>query len=374
MKNYKLYSFILIIMLIVLMLVGCSASPDNSDDASSDINDQIENNYGELVEFRAVDCGLMAQDVYDFPFLGMNIKLTDAILEKMDSKEIFVFTQEDYTADYNISYGVMRFSVTTEEDRNAEPALSVDIYGFESSLEKIGAIGAYEKNVVSQLDELTACDTHEKIGTSTDGAYEYYISTNSNGNKDFAAELKKAEITIGEIHEFDPNLGYSAFSTDRIDNINTVGIFSMEDVYGNTYTQDIFAENDLTLVNLFTTWCSPCVEEIPELEILRREYANKGIKLGIAAVVLDVKTENGIDQGALEKAQVLHVRSKAKFPFLIPDDSNMNGRLTGIEAFPESFFVDKNGNIVSDPYVGANTRDEWAKIVDQEFAKLQGDN
>lgn len=71
-----------------------------------------------------------------------------------------------------------------------------------------------------------------------------------------------------------------------------------------------------------------------------------------------------MDEGALERAQILYERSKAKFPFLIPDENNMNGRLTGIESVPESFFVDKNGNIVSDPYVGANSQKEWKKNVD----------
>lgn len=71
-----------------------------------------------------------------------------------------------------------------------------------------------------------------------------------------------------------------------------------------------------------------------------------------------------MDEGALERAQILYERSKAKIPFLIPDENNMNGRLTGIESVPESFFVDKNGNIVSDPYVGANSQKEWKKNVD----------
>lgn len=70
----------------------------------------------------------------------------------------------------------------------------------------------------------------------------------------------------------------------------------------------------------------------------------------------------------------MHKRSGAGFPFLIPDETEMNGRLTGIASFPETFFVDKDGNIVSEPYFGARSQSEWAKIVDEEFAKLNGDN
>jgi len=360
----------------VSMLAGCS-SQQNASDVNHD-SDPIENSSNSsnsgITEFRPVDCGLPAQNEYEYPFLGLDIKLTETLLEKMTSKEVFVFTREDYTADYDISYGVMRFSATTEEDRNADTGLSADIYGFEEGLEKIGAIGVYEKSVVSQLDELTGCDTHEQFGESVDGAYEYYLSINSKCSNDLVNELKNTTLFVDEMHNFDPNLGYTAFSNDRVDGIDTVGAFSTTDVFGKTYTQDVFADYDLTLVNVFTTWCSPCVEEIPVLEKLRQEYADKGIKLGIVAVVYDIKTASGTDEGALEQAKILYERSKAQFPFLIPDDGNMNDRLTGIESFPESFFVDKDGNIVSEPYIGANTQEDWAKIVEKEFADLQGDN
>lgn len=156
--------------------------------------------------------------------------------------------------------------------------------------------------------------------------------------------------------------------------VETVGEFKTKDVFGKSYTQDVFAEYDLTLVNVFTTWCSPCVEEIPELEKLRQEYEKKGIKLGIVAVVYDASTSKGTDVTAVEQAKVLYERSKAQFPFLIPDDGYMNGRLTGIESVPESFFVDKNGAIVSDPYIGANSRTGWSKIVDKELSELEGGN
>lgn len=153
----------------------------------------------------------------------------------------------------------------------------------------------------------------------------------------------------------------------------SVGTFSTEDVFGTTYTQDLFKNYDLTLVNAFTTWCPPCVKEMPELEKLRQAYTDKGIKLGVVAVVLDVKTPIGIDKSALEQAKLLSERSAAQFPFLIPDDSEMNGRLSGIDSVPESFFVDSDGNIVSAAYIGARTQEEWARIVDAELAKLKGE-
>lgn len=369
MKSKKLYT-----MFAAALAAALTGSVFFASAAETEALTEMEAAESELLEneqlaFRPVDCGVQSEALYDFPFLGMKVKLSDDILKKMDSRDIFVYAQEDYTDSAAVSYAVLRFSVPTKEQQQEE-GMSVDIISWEAMLAKLGAIGVYEKAVTSKLDELTACDTHKKIGESEDGMYEYYLSIDSNADSALAQELEKAEITITERHELDLSMGYSAFSVDRIEGLETVGTFTMEDIFGKEYTQDMFAEYDLTLVNVFATWCSPCVQEMPELEKLRQKYEEEEIRLGVAAIVLDTKTTKGIDEGALERAQLLYERSKAAFPFLIPDDSNLNGRLVGIESVPESFFVDSDGNIVSEPYVGARSLEEWSEIAEQELSAL----
>ena len=73
---------------------------------------------------------------------------------------------------------------------------------------------------------------------------------------------------------------------------------------------------------------------------------------------------------AVKKAQVLQKKTKASYPFLIPDSGMMNGRLNGISAFPETFFVDKNGNIVGETYSGSHSLDEWKEIVEKELENV----
>lgn len=361
MKLRRLIS-LFIAAVLLLTVAGCA------DENASGKSDSLTGVDNEIVAFRPVDCGVPAQDIYEFPFMGLTVTLTDKTLEMMNSKEVFVSQQSDYTESYAISYAFLRFSVTTEEQRETE-VMSIDIISWEDSLERLGAIGVYEKSLADSLDLLTGCDVHEKFGESADGKYVYYISTSSAADADLASEIKASALSVSEMHELNAELGYSAFSTDRLDGVDTVGTFSTEDIFGKKYTEEVFADYDLTLVNVFATWCSPCVEEIPELEKLRSEYEKKGVKLGVVAVVLDAKTVVGLDEGAIERAQTLYERSSANFPFLIPDDGDMNGRLTGIESVPESFFVDKNGVIVSEPYIGANSLKGWRKVVDIEFER-----
>lgn len=314
--------------------------------------------------FRPVDCGLSAQEAYEFPFIGLHIQLPAELLTLMESRDIFVFPLEDYTAAGSIAYAMLRFSAPTPAEKEAE-GFSVDIFAYEEAMAKVGVIGLYRKGMAGQLDALTLCDQHVRVGESADGAYEYYLSTNSSGDADDTALLEAAKLTIVEMHALDLSLGYSAFSADRIDGIATVGTFTARDIFGQEYTQEIFQAYDLTLVNLFATWCGPCVEELPVLEQLRQSCAEKGIRLGVIAVVMDAKTADGVDEYAVAEAQSLAESSGADYPFLIPAETDMNGRLTGISAFPESFFVDSMGNIVSEPSIGANDLTGWTEIVEQ---------
>lgn len=152
--------------------------------------------------------------------------------------------------------------------------------------------------------------------------------------------------------------------------VKTLGEFTTQDVNGKTYTQDIFKDYDLTMVNVFTTWCTPCVQEIPELEKLSQNMKDRGVN--VIGVALDVLDEKGnINEDTLEKAQLLAKETGATYPMLLPDSTYMNGRLIGIEAVPETFFVDKDGNIVGEVYVGSSDLEKWTEAVEKELAALK---
>jgi hypothetical protein len=85
-------------------------------------------------------------------------------------------------------------------------------------------------------------------------------------------------------------------------------------------------------------------------------------------LILQMKRESG--RGGSKKAGILQEKTKAEYPFLMPDTTMMNGRLQGISAFPETFFVDKDGNIVGDTYTGSHTLDEWKEIVEKELKNV----
>lgn len=185
---------------------------------------------------------------------------------------------------------------------------------------------------------------------------------------------KEPSVSSEKTNDSQPASSQSGGTSEKISDEtskNTVGEFSTQDVYGNAYTKDIFKDYDLTLVNVYTTWCTPCVQEMPDLDKLYQQMKDEGVN--VIGVVLDVLNEKGeIVQEDLERAQALVERTGVSYLTLLPDSTYMNGRLIGIEGFPETFFVDKDGNIVGDTYSGSGDFDYWLSVVETELAKVKG--
>lgn len=322
---------------------------------------------------KASEMGMSSEETLDFPFMGLSAELPDELKKQMDSADVVLLTDEDWTDDFdNIKYAHLFWSKLTDEQKEEEVnMLGTGYKDWLASIERIGALGVYSTDVIDDLDTITGCDNHEELGTSSDGKFKYYLSTNSEAEKDLTDEIENIKTTLGEMTPFN---GQSAFEQPQTatSDADNVGTFETTDIDGNTYTEKVFSDYDLTLVNAFTTWCSPCVNEMPELEELYQEMKDQGV--GVVGMVLDSVSEDGTpDDSIVQKAQLLKEKTGVTYPLLIPDKGFLNGRISGLQSFPESFFVDKEGNIVGDPIMGSNTFDGWKEAVEKQLAALKGE-
>ena len=322
--------------------------------------------------FKPSDTTVQAQDSYEYPFLGLNMKLPEELLKQIKAQSIAMITNEGWNDNADaIKYAYISWSEMTEEQKEAEvDKLGTAYDDWCNSLAKIGVIGIYDEDSEKELDKITGCTEHKEIGSSSDGKYKYYLSTNKDADESLKKEVEEIDVTLTDMTPFQQ---LSAFDqpqdTSNTGDSTTVGKFETKGIDGKDYTEKVFSDYDLTLVNIFTTWCSPCVNEIPELEKLYEEMKEKGV--GVVGVVLDTVGDDGKqDDATVKKAGVLQKKTKASYPFLIPDSTMMNGRLNGISAFPETFFVDKEGNIVGETYSGSHSLDEWKEIVEKELANV----
>lgn len=310
------------------------------------------------------DYVLQPQESYSYADMGLSFQLPEELLKKMESKEVVMLPDAELTEDGSkLKYGQVSWSTMTEEQREAEVDKSGDGYAqWKEGLSRIGALGTYHKDLEKKLDELTGCTEHEKIGVSEDGDYIYYLSMNKDADKDLTASLKKIETEITRM---------VSYNEEEMGEGDSVGSFTTEDINGEEYTEAVFQEADLTMVNVFATWCGPCVNEIPYLAELDEKMKDKGVQ--VIGIVMDAVKGTEKDEEGIKKAQILAEKTKAEYPFLLPDSGYMNGRLSYVQAFPETFFVDKNGNIVGETYSGSRSLEEWEEIVNTELEGLKAD-
>ena len=142
---------------------------------------------------------------------------------------------------------------------------------------------------------------------------------------------------------------------------------SFSDIYGKEYS-DIFKDNKLTVVNLFATWCSPCVREIPELQKLSETLEEQNIS--VVGIVTDARYNGQIQEDIIETAKMIAENADASYPFLIPDESDFKGYINSMTVFPETLFIDSDGHII-DSVIGSNSFEEWTAQVERVVSSLE---
>lgn len=142
--------------------------------------------------------------------------------------------------------------------------------------------------------------------------------------------------------------------------------FEGQDIEGNTITSDIFGQSKLTMINVWATYCNPCLSEMPELGELAGEYEDSQFQL--IGIISDVMEEvQGVDaekaEKAREEAKSLIEMTGADYPHLLLNASLYNALLTDVTAVPTTFFIDQEGNVLGQ-VVGARDKDSWKEIID----------
>ena len=330
--------------------------------------------------FKPADYTLPVKDEYVYEYLGLQFSLSEKIKEAMKTKDI-VMLDDQSPLDQDLKYGLLNFSKLTEEQKNAEVGKMGDGYEkWQESLVRIGTIGMFEKNLSEEeIGKITKCDSHTKLGESKDGKYSYYLSVKSDADAEAVEEFKKTEVKVIEMKARPENgfvlaeksdlAGDMVFSEDSGNTVTDLSNIMTKDIHGKEFSSKDFANYDLTMVNVFATWCTACIQEIPDLVEVQKEMQAKGVN--IIGIVTDTVDDTGENREALEKAKLIQEKTKANYSFLMPDKTNFNGRLNGIQALPETFFVDKNGQIVGETYSGSHNKKDWTAIIEKELSALK---
>ena len=204
--------------------------------------------------------------------------------------------------------------------------------------------------------------------------------------KESATEISNIENKLTELEEKYPEImqksmdgdmsmpGGSDTSTPPDDgSMQKFPAFEGKDLDGNTVKSDeLFSGNAVTVVNFWFTTCNPCVGELAELDALNKELAEKGGSLiGVNTFTLDG------DEAAISEAKDVLAKKGATYQNVYFDSDGEAGKFTtNIFAYPTTYVVDRSGNIVGEPIVGAITEKKQAetlqKLIDQALAADMG--
>ena len=142
--------------------------------------------------------------------------------------------------------------------------------------------------------------------------------------------------------------------------------FEGKDLNGNPVkSDDLFSKNAVTVVNFWFTTCNPCVGELAELDALNKELAEKGGALiGVNTFTL------GGDEAAISEAKDVLAKKGVTYQNVYFDSDGEAGKFAAnIFAYPTTYVVDRNGNIVGDPIVGAITEPKQAEALQAQIDK-----
>lgn len=139
-----------------------------------------------------------------------------------------------------------------------------------------------------------------------------------------------------------------------------IGTFVSEDMEGNEVSEAIFGDKDVTVLNIWATFCGPCIGEMPELAALADELPDNAQVIG---VVIDTQ-----DAGNIDLAKEICSENGVKFTNILASETVLE-TFGFIEAVPTTFILDRSGNVVGEPIVGANV-EGYKKAVEEYLAGL----
>lgn len=141
------------------------------------------------------------------------------------------------------------------------------------------------------------------------------------------------------------------------------------DIFGEAVPEDLYSRATLTMVNIWGTYCTPCINEMPDLAELAHAY-DAG-RFQIVGVVTDVGTWE--DETA-ELARAIAEMTGADYVHVVPTQAMLSGPLSAVLYIPTTIFVAADGSVVGEEIVGSHSKEEWETIIEERLAMVEGAN
>ena len=263
-------------------------------------------------------------------------------------------------------------SAMTGEPKTAEEALAMhkELLERENALLS-GNAELWEKVFMAADKGMAMIEDGKNYGDflldTVEAAKEQFTDKEYEWLKESATEISNIENKLTELENQYPEILNE--ETDANGDVQKFPSFEGKDLDGNEVKSDeLFSANAVTVVNFWFTTCNPCVGELAELDALNKELAEKGGSLiGVNTFTLDG------DEAAISEAKDVLAKKGATYQNVYFDSDGEAGKFTAnIFAYPTTYVIDRSGNIVGEPIVGAITEKKQAetlqKLIEQALA------
>ena len=356
--NTKKLMTLLLAVVLVLSLAACGAK-------GGDHMDGMDNEPKNAEEAAAMHKELTAQEA---AILAENTALWEKVFMAADKGKIMMEDGKNY-GDFLLE------TINAAKDQFSSDELKL----LQGEAEKIRDIGnklaaleeKYPEIMQKSLDSDMNIPADKDMDTMPDGGSKDNKTDGGNtGNKTDSGSTGNTPDNGSAGNKTDS--GSTGSKTDD-GSLPKFPAFEGKDLDGNTVkSSDLFSGNAVTVVNFWFTTCNPCVGELGELDALNKELAEKGGALiGVNTFTLDG------DEAAISEAKDVLAKKGATYQNVyFPSDGEAGKFTTNIFAYPTTYVVDRSGNIVGEPIVGAITEKKQAEtlqtLIDQTLAADMG--
>ena len=144
---------------------------------------------------------------------------------------------------------------------------------------------------------------------------------------------------------------------------NIFGEFEAQTLDGEDVTQEIFGQSKLTMINIWGTFCGPCIQEMPELGEISRSYDTGEFQM--IGLISDVMEPQDAD------AKEIIDSTQADYVHLIASPDLQRNILSRVSVVPTTVFVDADGNQVGEAYAGSRSKEDWTGIIEELRGEVQ---
>lgn len=362
-----------------ISIVGCSKSADNTtSNQGKNETQQIESKEEDrkAQRNRYKEMGL----VYYIPEeLATNQNVIQAV------KPTVVMNGK-----YGVAYAVGQIAhefVSSEFTKEIEKKFE----GAKTEEEKQKIIEEYQNKVINLFDIMVLDKSKEKDGPKEDiarkeKAFSMYKNHEKIAEKDnleyfllYNTEYDESKLSESEKKEFKEILEVAEQVRDNIKkNIKVFTPIIIEDkmtayksiefqtktIDGKKIDSSIFKDSKLTMVNIWATFCGPCIEEMPDLQDLYEEVKKEDIN------IIGIISDTPDDENEPLAKQIIN-KTGVEYDNIIPDEKLNKGILKDVSGVPTTIFVDSKGNIVGEPIVGSRSKEDYKNQITKRLESLK---